>query len=106
MGLTHFASVGPIASMLVSILTVVGLYIGRNRRWHHLEDAPWVLAAALIWWLIAAIAAFLLLVIIRGLGWPRPTGKGILLGTTIGLSLILIASDMLDRWMQTESPWN
>ena len=97
MGLRHLDPVGPIASMCVSLLTVVALHIGRNRRWHHFEDAPWVLAAALMWWLIATIAALLLLVIIRGAGWRRPAGKSILLGTNIGLSFMLIASDMLDR---------
>jgi hypothetical protein len=105
MGLTRKASFGPIASMLVSLLTVVAVHVGRNRRWHHLEDAPWVLAAALMWWLIAAFVTLLLLVLIRSVGWHRPGGTSILLGTTIGLSLMLIASDLFDRWMETMSLW-
>lgn len=105
MGLRHAASVAPIASMLVSLLTVVALHVARNRRWHHPEDAPWVLAAALMWWLIAATAALLLLLIIRAAGYRKPAGKSILLGTTIGLSVFLVVADMVDRWTQVESLW-
>ena len=94
-----------VASALVSLLTVVILHIGRDRRWHHLEDVPWVFAAALMWWLSSAIAALLVLAILRSAGRRRPSGKRVLLSTTIVVSSVLIVSDLLDRWIQAESLW-